>query len=78
MKADASSVAVVLRMKDGIASGPVALWGFRLFKSLLTPFQSTLMDVIVGNSLLPLSGMAVVSSAVNTDSNCWFNMLALA
>ena len=68
----------VLRMKEGTASGPDALWGFRFFKSLWTPFQSNLMDAIVGISLLPLSGMAVVSSAVNADLNCWFKMLALA
>ena len=78
MRAGASSVAAVLRMKEGTASGPVALWGFRFFKSLWAPFQSTLMDAIVGISLLPLSGMAAVSSAVNADSNCWFKMLALA
>ena len=36
------------------------------------------MDAIIGTSLLPLSGMAVVSSAVNADLNCWFNMLTLA
>ena len=40
MRAGASSVAAVLRMKEGTASGPVALWGFRFFKSLWTPFQS--------------------------------------
>ena len=78
MRTGASSVAAVLRMKEGIASGPVALWGFRFFKSLWTPFQSTLMDAIVEVALLPLSGIAVVSSAVNADSNCRFNMLALA
>ena len=68
-------MAAVLRMKEGTASGPVALWGFRFFKSLWTPFQSTLMDAIVEISLLTLSGMVVVSSAVNADSNCWFNIL---
>ena len=78
LRAGASSVAAVLRMKEGTASGPVALCGFRFFKSLWTSFQSTLMDAIVGISLLPLSGMAVESSAVNADSNCRFNMLALA
>ena len=80
MRAGASSVNAVLRMKEGTASGPVALWGFSFFKSLWTPFQSTLMDAIVGISLhvLPLSGMAVVSSAVNAYSNFWFKMLALA
>ena len=72
VRTGASSVAAVLRMEEGIASWPVALWGFRFFKSLWTPFQSTLMDAIVGISLLPLSGMAVVSSAVNADSKTWF------
>ena len=65
-------------MKEGAAPGPVALWCFRFFKSLWTPFQPTLIDAIAGISLLPMSMMAVVSSAVNADSNCWFSMLALA
>ena len=57
--------------EGGTASGHVAIWGFRFFKS-------TLMDAIIGTSLLPLLGMAFVSSAVNADLNCWFNVLTLA
>ena len=70
MRAGASSVAAVLRMKERTASEHVALWGFRFFNSLCTPFQSALMEVIVGGSPLSLLGTAVVSSAVNADSNC--------
>ena len=44
---------------------------------LWTSFQSTLMDAIVGISLPPLIGMAVVSSTVNTDLNFWFGMFIL-
>ena len=50
-RAGASSVTAVLRMKKGSAAGPVTLCGSRIFKSLWSPFQST---------LLPLSGMVVV------------------
>ena len=70
MKAGASSVAAVLRMEEGTAPGPVGLGGFRFFKSLWTPFQSTLMGAFAGISLRPMSLMAVVSSSVNADSNC--------
>ena len=51
IRAGTSSVTAVLRMKEGAAAGHVTFWGSRFFKSLWSPFQST---------LLPLSGMVVV------------------
>ena len=57
VSAGASSVAAVLRMKEGTASGPVALWGFRFFNSLWTPFQSTLMLLLGYHYFLCLGWM---------------------
>ena len=59
-----------LRMKKGTVSGSVALWGY-------LSSQPTWMPLFEYHFFL-LSGMAVVYSAVNADSNCWFSMLALA
>ena len=64
-------------MKAGIESGPVALCVLRIFKSLWTPFQSILISGMFGVVLLPLSGMLVRSSSVNTDLNCSLRMFAL-
>ena len=65
------------RMKAGIESGPVALCVLMFFKSLWTPFQSILISGMFGVVLLPLSGMLVRSSSVNTDLNCSLRMFAL-
>ena len=56
------------RMKAGIESGPVALYVLRFFKSLCTPFQSTLISTMLGVELVPLSGMLVRSSSVNIEN----------
>ena len=69
----------------------IILWSFSYFGGLFgnlslssksryrlwTPFQSILMDAIVGISLPPFIWMAVVSSTVNTDLNFWFSMFIL-
>ena len=47
MRAGVSSVAATFEKMEGAAPGPVALWGFRFFKNLWTPFQSTLMDPLL-------------------------------
>ena len=43
-RAGASSSAAAFRMNAGIESGPVAFWVLSFFKSLWTPFQSTLIS----------------------------------
>ena len=45
--------------------------------SLWTSFQLTSMFAILGCGIDPLSGMILVSSLVNTDSNCLYRMFDL-
>ena len=60
----ASSCAASLSIKAGMESGPVALLDLRFFSSLKIPLQVTVMLVIDGLGLQPLSGMLEVSSLV--------------
>ena len=60
----ASFCAASLSMKAGMESGPVALPDLRFFSSLKIPLQVTVMLVIDGLGLGPLSGMLDVSSLV--------------
>ena len=55
-------------------SGPVALWGFKSFKSFCMPFGSTLMGGALWVLLGPRSGKFDVSSLVKTELN-WFPMM---
>ena len=75
---DAISSAVSLSSLPGIPSGPVALLGWRSFRSFATPSGMMVKpgiagyDVTSGSSILEMD-----SSSVKTDSNCLFRMLAL-
>ena len=55
-------------------SGPVALWGFKSFKSFCMPFGSTLMGGALWVLLGPRSGKFDVSSLVKRELN-WFPMI---
>ena len=61
-RAGASSFAAAFRMNAGIEAGPVALRVLRFFRSLWTPFQSTLISGMLGVVLVPLSDILVRSS----------------
>ena len=54
--------------------GPVALWGFKSFKSFCLPFGSTLMSVALWVLLGPRSDKFDVSSLVKTEL-IWFLMM---
>ena len=60
---------MVLRNRDDIWSGPLALLGFRPSSSLRTPFSVTVISgaVVYGDS--PRSGILLESSLVNTEEN---------
>ena len=66
-------------INDGIfiQSGPVALWGFRSFSNLNTPFVLITMSFMDGYLLCPLSGIVLVFSFVYTDWNCSLSISAL-
>ena len=83
MKAGTSSVnagaitsATVFNSLVGTPSGHDALWGFRLYSSLDTPF--TLMVIVLGGvrGLSPRCGSSPSGSWVNTSVNHWLRMLA--
>ena len=60
----ASSCAASLSIKAGMESGPVALLDVRFFSSLKIPLQVTVMLVIDGLGLGPMSSMLEVCSLV--------------
>jgi len=60
-----------------MASGPVALCGFRFRKSLCTPSFPMLKVAIEGNGVPLIFGMLLGSSSVNTLVNCSFKIAAL-
>ena len=64
-------------MKAGIESGLMDLCVLGLFKSLWTLFLSILISGMFGVVLVPLLGMLVRSSSVNSDLNCSLRMLTL-
>ena len=65
----ANSSAVAMSSLVGIPSGPDALWGFRFFKSLMTPGAVMCIGSMVGVLLSPRSGMLAKFSLVKTDWN---------
>ena len=71
VKIGASSSATIFSIHDGMQSGPVALWGFRSFSNLNTPF------VLDGYLLCPLSGIILVFSLLYTDWNYSLSISAL-
>jgi hypothetical protein len=52
-----------------ILSGPIALCGFKLVKSFMTPLWWIIIGGISGVELTPISGMLLRSSDVKTDEN---------
>jgi hypothetical protein len=73
----ASSLAVSLRTRQGISSGPDALLGFTLHNSFSTPRVSTVMFGIAGNLSPTGDGIEVVSSLVKTEENWLLRIFAL-
>ena len=63
------SLAVSFSRRPGILSGPVALCGFKLVKSFMTPLWWIIIGGISGVELTPMSGMLLRSSDVKTDEN---------
>jgi hypothetical protein len=59
--------AALFSINDGIQSGPVALWGFRSFSNLNTPFVLITMSFMDGYLLCHLSDIVLVFSFVYTD-----------
>ena len=66
MSAGVISLAVSFSRRAGILSGPVALCGFKLVKSFMTPFWWIIIGGISGVELSPISGMLLRSSDVKT------------
>jgi hypothetical protein len=60
------SLAVSFSRRPGILSGPVALCGFKLVKSFMTPLWWIIIGGISGVELTPVSGMLLRSSDVKT------------
>ena len=63
------SLAVSFSKRPGILSGPVALCGFKLVKSFMTPLWWIIIGGISGVELTPIYGMLLRSSDVKTDEN---------
>jgi len=60
-----------------MASGPVALCGWRFRSSLCTPSRSMLNVAIDGYGQPSIFGMLLGSSSVKTLENCWLSIVAL-
>jgi len=60
-----------------MASGPVALCGWRFRSSLCTPSHSMLNVAIDGYGQPFIFGMLLGSSSVKTLENCWLSIAAL-
>lgn len=73
----ANSVVAALKMNGRTKSGPAALYGFRLIKSLCTPFQSAMMPGMDDVVLRPFTGTVDVPSFVNSVLNYSLRMLTL-
>jgi hypothetical protein len=63
------SLAVSFSRRPGILSGPIALCGFKLVKSFMTPLWWIIIDDISGVELTLISGMLLRSSDIKTDEN---------
>ena len=63
------SLAVSFSRRPGILSGPVALCGFKLVKSFMTPLWWIIIGGISDVELTPISDMLLRSSDVKTDEN---------
>ena len=74
----ASLAANSFKMRAGMRSGPLALFGLSFFSSLATPCCVTMMSGISGYSFPSGDGMEPLSSFVNTDWYCRFRMSALS
>ena len=73
----ASSRAASFNTRQDMESGPVALLGLILLRSLCTPRTSTTILGIEGKTSPGGVGMVVVSSTENREVNCQFRMSAL-
>ena len=63
-----------LKNHGGISSGSHALFGFRDFNCLITPFTVIFIELMLGVGVFPTSGILSRFSSVNTLENCSFKI----